>query len=217
MAALLDANNYAVLQAAGGKEALSMMVSYKPDLLLLDLGLPDMDGMEVLRGIRDWTEIPVIIVSARQSEYDKVAALDAGANDYITKPFGSNELLARIRAVTRFYEKLKNNSALCGDTFSVNGLKVDYVRRLVFAGEKPVHFTPIEYRIMVLLSRNAGKVLTHDHIIREIWGPFGGDSQLLRVNMANIRRKIEPDPASPRYILTEPGVGYRMADNEPSG
>jgi len=166
----------------------------------------------VLRNMRDWTETPVIVLSARHGEHDKVAALDAGANDYITKPFGNNELLARIRAALRCCGKMKAGPDAPGDIFCVNGLKVDYVRRRVFADEKPVHLTPIEYRIMVLLSRNSGKVMTHDYIIREIWGPFDIDSQLLRVNMANIRRKIEPDPAHPRYILTEIGVGYRMAD-----
>lgn len=213
--AILTSNNYAVLHAATGNEAVSMTASHVPDLILLDLGLPDVDGMNVLRSIREWSDIPVIVVSARQDEHEKVDALDAGANDYVTKPFGNNELLARIRTALRQYTKRKDKLAMPSSAFLSDGLKVDYVRRLVFSGGRPVHLTPIEYRILVLLSRNAGRVLTHDHIIREIWGPFASDSQVLRVNMANIRRKIEPNPADPRYILTEVGVGYRMADAGP--
>lgn len=211
---ILGSNNYTVLQATGGKEAVSMTASHVPDLVLLDLGLPDIDGMEVLRNIREWSEVPIIVVSARQDEHEKVDALDSGANDYITKPFGNSELLARIRTALRQHAKLKSNLAAPSGAFSANGLRIDYVRRLVSVDGRPIHLTPIEYRLLVLLSRNAGKVLTHDYIIREIWGPFGSDSQVLRVNMANIRRKIEPDPADPRYILTEVGVGYRMADTE---
>lgn len=209
---ILTSNNYLTLHATTGKEAVSMTASHVPDLVLLDLGLPDTDGMNVLRSIREWSDVPVIVVSARQSEREKVDALDAGANDYVTKPFGNNELLARIRTALRHHAKQSDRLAMPSSTFSVNGLKVDYVRRLVFSGGRAVHLTPIEYRILVLLSRNAGRVLTHDYMIREIWGPFASDSQVLRVNMANIRRKIEPNPADPRYILTEVGVGYRMAD-----
>lgn len=214
LTAILNSHNYAVLHAPTGKEAISMIASHIPDLVLLDLGLPDIDGMEVLRNIRGWSEAPVIVVSARQDEHEKVDALDAGADDYVTKPFGNSELLARIRTALRRHIKLKDKLAMPSSTFSTNGLKVDYARRLVSVNNKPVHLTPIEYRILVLLSRNAGRVLTHDYIIHEIWGPFGSDSQILRVNMANIRRKIEPNPADPVYILTEVGVGYRMADTE---
>lgn len=211
---ILNSNGYAVLHATTGQEAVSMTASHVPDLVLLDLGLPDIDGMDVLRNIRDWSDVPVIVVSARQDEHEKVDALDADANDYITKPFGNSELLARIRTALRQHAKRGDRLTAPSDTFSVNGLKIDYVRRLVSVGSNPVHLTPIEYRILVLLSHGAGKVLTHEYMIREIWGPFGSDSQVLRVNMANIRRKIEPDPADPQYILTEVGVGYRLVDAE---
>ncbi|MCL2121641.1 MAG: response regulator transcription factor [Clostridiales bacterium] len=211
--ATLSGAGYQVLHAATGREALLMASSHLPELLLLDLGLPDMDGMAVLRQIREWADIPVIIVSARQDEQDKVACLDAGANDYITKPFGNSELLARIRASLRQHTMLKDRRSLMESCFTCGGLSIHYARREVSVEGRRIHLTPIEYKLIVLLSHNAGVVLTHDFILREIWGPFASDSQLLRVNMANIRRKIEPDPADPRYILTEVGVGYRMADN----
>jgi two-component system KDP operon response regulator KdpE len=157
------------------------------------------------------------VVSARQKEQEKVAALDAGANDYITKPFGNQELLARIRTALRQYERMQNSRIQMEQEFSAGDLRINFARREVRVGDRQVHLTPIEYRIVVLLARNAGMVLTHEHILKEIWGPFSSDSQLLRVNMANIRRKIEPNPADPRYILTEVGVGYRMIDSEPTG
>lgn len=210
---VLTFNEYQVLQAATGAEAISMTACHNPDLVLLDLGLPDMDGMDVLLKIREWSDVPVIVVSARQEEKEKVMVLDAGANDYVTKPFGNSELLARIRSAIRLQEKLEGKQSLTS-TFSVGKLLIDYARRLVTVEDNPVHLTPIEYKIVVLLSKNAGKVLTHDYIIRYVWGPFASDSQVLRVNMANIRRKIEPCPADPTYILTEVGVGYRMIDSD---
>lgn len=211
---MLNFNGYTVMHATNGKEAISIIASNITDLVLLDLGLPDIDGMDVLHNIRDWSEVPIIVVSSRQDENEKVNALDAGADDYITKPFGNSELLARIRTALRQHAKIKSNLDMPCNIFSVNGLKINYIRRLVYVDDNPVHLTPIEYRILVMLSRNAGKVLTHDNIIREIWGPYSNDRQILWVNMANIRRKIEPDPADPRYIFTQVGVGYCMADTE---
>lgn len=214
--ALLDSNGYSVLHAAGGEEALLLTASHGPDLLLLDLGLPDIDGMSVLRSVRGWSDVPVIVVSSRQDESEKVEALDAGADDYVTKPFGNGELLARIRTALRQHAKPGGGAPYDGGVFSVGELRIDYLKRIVSMGERDVHLTPIEYKIIVLLSKNAGKVLTRDFIIHEVWGPFASDSQVLRVNMANIRRKIEPDPADPAYILTEIGVGYRMVDTNPA-
>ncbi|MDR2932197.1 MAG: response regulator transcription factor [Oscillospiraceae bacterium] len=207
---VLAAHDYSVLHAATGSEAVSMAASYSPSLMLLDLGLPDIDGMHVLSSVRGWSDMPVIIVSARQDEYEKVAALDAGANDYVTKPFGNSELLARIRTALRQHDKMSGYRM--ESRFTSGGFVIDYVKRLVSVDHRDVHLTPIEYKIMVMLCRNAGKVLTHDAIIREIWGPFASDTQVLRVNMANIRRKIERNPADPQYILTEVGVGYRMTE-----
>jgi len=217
LGAILDVQTYRVLFASSGAEALSLAASHTPDLILLDLGLPDMDGMDVLSQLRKWFDSPILVVSARQKEQEKVAALDAGANDYITKPFGNQELLARIRTALRQYERMQNSRIQMEQEFSAGDLRINFARREVRVGDRQVHLTPIEYRIVVLLARNAGMVLTHEHILKEIWGPFSSDSQLLRVNMANIRRKIEPNPADPRYILTEVGVGYRMIDSEPTG
>lgn len=217
LGAILDVQTYRVLFASSGAEALSLAASHTPDLILLDLGLPDMDGMDVLSQLRKWFDSPILVVSARQKEQEKVAALDAGANDYITKPFGNQELLARIRTALRQYERMQNSRIQMEQEFSAGDLRINFARREVRVGDRQVHLTPIEYRIVVLLARNAGMVLTHEHILKEIWGPFSSDSQLLRVNMANIRRKIEPNPADPRYILTEVGVGYRMVDSEPAG
>jgi len=217
LGAILDVQTYRVLFASSGAEALSLAASHTPDIILLDLGLPDMDGMDVLSQLRKWFDSPILVVSARQKEQEKVAALDAGANDYITKPFGNQELLARIRTALRQYERMQNSRIQMEQEFSAGDLRINFARREVRVGDRQVHLTPIEYRIVVLLARNAGMVLTHEHILKEIWGPFSSDSQLLRVNMANIRRKIEPNPADPRYILTEVGVGYRMVDSEPAG
>lgn len=209
--AILTTNNYGVIKAASGSEAISLAASHGPDLILLDLGLPDMDGLEVLKTIRGWSEVPIIVVSARQHEQEKVEALDAGADDYVIKPFGNSELLARIRTAIR--RNAKNSGPAAEATcFQVNGLSIDYAKRRVSVGGRHVHVTPIEYKILVLLSKHAGRVLTHDYIIRQIWGPYSGDNQVLRVNMANIRRNIEENPADPKYIITEVGVGYRMVD-----
>lgn len=217
ISAILTYNQYNVIKAVKGNEAISMAASGCPDLIVLDLGLPDMDGVDVLRTIRQWTGIPIIVVSARGHEREKVEALDLGADDYITKPFGTSELLARIRTALRHSQRGLDGLPSESNKTSVGDLEIDYDKRLVILKEKEIHVTPIEYKILVLLSRHAGKVLTYDSIIKEIWGPYtretyNSEMQTLRVNMANIRRKLEANPAEPRYVLTEVGVGYRMVD-----
>ena len=210
--AILIANDYSVLTADLGKTAVSMVSSRCPDVILLDMGLPDMDGLDVLKSIRLWSSIPVIVVSARGHEREKVEALDSGADDYLTKPFGTAELLVRIRTALRHRPNTSPNSYSVSNQFHIGSLLINYEKRIVELDGNDIHLTPIEYKIIVLLSQNAGKVLTHDYIIKEVWGPYENDNQALRVNMANIRRKIEDNPASPQYILTEVGVGYRMVD-----
>ena len=212
IATTLKANTYAPLVAKTAGEALSMIPSHCPDLILLDLGLPDMDGIEILKKIREWSSTPVIVVSARGEESDKVQALDLGADDYIAKPFGTSELLARIRTALR--HSMKNNASVSvSDVFKTKGLMIDFDKRLVSVDGKDVHLTQIEFKIVSLLAKSAGRVLTYDFIITELWGPYAvKDNQILRVNMANIRRKLEKNPASPEYIFTEVGVGYRMVE-----
>lgn len=209
---VLTSNDYNVIKANKGKEAIALAASHSPDLILLDLGLPDMDGIQVLKTIRSWSSIPIIVVSARGHEREKVEALDLGADDYITKPFGTSELLARIRTEVRHSQKIPNENQLEAGKIVVGGFSIDYDKRIVKVDEKEIHLTPIEYKIIVILSKNIGKVLTYDYIIKGIWGPFMNENQTLRVNMANIRRKIEVNPAEPKYIVTEVGVGYRMMD-----
>jgi two-component system KDP operon response regulator KdpE len=213
ISAVLTSNNYSVVKTGNGREALEMNASRVPDLILLDLGLPDMDGIDVLKNIRQWSKVPIIVISARGHEREKVEALDSEADDYIVKPFGTSELLARIRTAIRHSSKQQVvGSFESKDKVSIGDLEIDYEKRLVTLADEKIHLTPIEYRIIVLLSKNAGKVLTHDFIIKEIWGPYTNESQTLRVNMANIRRKIETNPGEPKYILTVMGVGYRMVD-----
>src|SRR5665647_819796 len=212
---VLAANDFHYIKASKGKDAISMAASHCPDLILLDLGLPDMDGLEVLKTIRQWTGLPVIVVSARGHEREKVEALDLGADDYITKPFGTAELLARIRTGLRHSQRIMDTNSSGTGKITTGELEIDYSKRLVLLIGKEIHLTPIEYKIIVLLSRYIGKVLTHDFIIKEIWGPFTNEThsseiQALRVNMANIRRKLEMNPGEPEYIVTEVGVGYRM-------
>lgn len=210
---VLKTHGYQVVVTDKGLEAAGLVSSYCPDAILLDLGLPDIDGLEVLRSLREWSDIPVIIVSARGHEREKVGALDFGADDYVTKPFGTAELLARIRTAVRHGKKKKlQDSGLDDELYAVGSLCIDTVKHLVTVDEIEVHFTPIEFKILELLSQNRGKVLTHDMIIKTIWGPYSNETQTLRVNMANIRRKIEKNPAEPRYILTEVGVGYRLVE-----
>ncbi len=209
---ILSYNNYNVIKADTGRDALALTSSHCPDLVLLDLGLPDMDGIEVLKAIRSWSSVPIVVVSARGHEREKVEALDLGADDYITKPFGTSELLARIRTAVRHNRKIREDNQPEQDKIMIGNLFIDYEKRVVKVEDREVHLTPIEYKIIVLLSKNVGKVLTHDYLVKEIWGPYVNENQTLRVNMANIRRKLEANPAEPKYILTEVGVGYRMVD-----
>ena len=209
--AVLEANGFDTIRASLGREAVTLISSHCPDLVLLDLSLPDMDGMEILAGLRKWSTLPVIVVSARGRERDKVIALDMGADDYLTKPFGPGELLARIRAALRHVRTAAGGEVGRTGVYRCGDLEVDCVRRRVRINGEDIHLTQSEYRILSLLTRHAGKVLTYDFILRELWGPSaGGSNQILRVNVANIRRKIEKNPAEPKYIFTEIGVGYRM-------
>ncbi len=197
--------------ASTAQSALSDLVSEKIDLMLLDLGLPDMDGMEVIEKVRDWSEIPIIVVSARDQDREKAAALDIGADDFLTKPFSATELMARIRVAIRHLRM--NSHKEQQPTLAVGELAIDLSKRQVFIGGEPLHVTPLEYNLLSLFFRNMGKVLTSQFIIREIYGVgYGNDTQALRALMAGLRRKIEPVPAKPRYILTEIGVGYRLVD-----
>lgn len=216
MGAVLSSHNYDIVTASTGREAMSMISSHCPDLVILDLGLPDMDGMDVIRSIREWTTLPVIVVSARMHERDKVAALDAGADDYITKPFGTSELLARIRTALRHTRTGSASDSISpSGLFTTGRLTIDYNKHHVLVDGENVHLTQNEYKIVSLLGKNAGKVMTYDAILRELWGPAArGNNQVLRVHMANIRRKIEKNPAEPEFIFTEVGVGYRMAEDE---
>ena len=213
---VLTSNGYEAMQAASGTEALSMISSHCPDLIILDLGLPDMDGLEILRQLRSWSSLPVVVVSARSHERDKVDALDLGADDYLTKPFGTDELLARVRTAIRHTRTASGNDEIAQKgTYTVGDLTIDYNKHQALVRGENVKLTLSEFRIVALLAKHAGKVLTYDFIIKELWGPrAGGDNQILRVNMANIRRKIEENPASPRYLFTEVGVGYRMAEGD---
>ena len=213
---ILSSNGYETIQARSGSEALSMVSSHCPDLVILDLGLPDMDGIEVLQSIRSWSSLPVVVVSARSHELDKVSALDLGADDYLTKPFGTAELLARVRTAIRHTRTTSSNSEIAQrGTYTVGELTIDYNKHQVLKNGKNVKLTLSEFRIVALLGKHAGKVLTYDYIIKELWGPrASGNNQILRVNMANIRRKIEDNPAEPAYLFTEVGMGYRLAEDE---
>ncbi len=204
--AALAAHSFQVFEATTGQEALSGVIAYRPDIVILDLGLPDMDGITVTRRLREWSKIPIIILSVREQEQDKVAALDAGADDYLTKPFGISELLARIRAAMR-----RSLMASPTPVFNCGDLKVDLARRIVEVRNEQVQLTPTEYDLLRVLVSNAGKVLTHHQLLREVWGAgYENETHMLRVNISNLRRKIESDPTRPRYVLTEPGVGYRL-------
>ncbi len=204
--AALTAQGLTVFEAASGEEAIHAVLSDHPDILILDLGLPDFDGIEVTRRLREWSTIPIIILSVREAENDKIAALDAGADDYLTKPFGTGELMARMRVAMR---RLANQSD--EPVLQVDELKMDLSRRLVTVKEQEISLTPTEYDILRLLMQNAGKVLTHRQLLRQVWGTaYESEMHILRVNISNLRRKIEPDPSRPHYLLTEPGVGYRL-------
>jgi two-component system KDP operon response regulator KdpE len=208
--ASLPAHGYEVFEAHNGQATLSAVLADRPDLILLDLGLPDLDGVEVTRLLREWTSIPIIVISVRGQETDKIAALDAGADDYLTKPFGMGELLARMRVAMRHA-----TSSGSEPVFAAGDLVVDLARREVRVAGRLVQLTPTEYDLLRALVAHAGKVLTHNHLLREVWGPgYAQETHLLRVNISNLRRKIEPDAARPRYIRTEPGVGYRLRVDE---
>lgn len=209
--AIMESNGYAIIRSNKGKEAIISTASYAPDIILLDLGLPDIDGMEVLREIRSWSTVPIIVISARTNEKEKVDALDHGADDYVTKPFGSSELLARVRTALRHVQKEKGNLAE-SSVFTFGELHIDMSKHLVTLSNNYLHLTPIEYNLLTILARNAGKVVTIDYLSKKVWGPYTTEANALRVNMANIRRKIEKDPTLPIYILTEIGIGYRMVD-----
>ena len=205
----LVAHGYNVFEAVDGAEAIKCAIYSYPDVIILDLGLPDMDGVKVVQKVRERSKIPIIVISVRESESDKVAALDAGADDYLTKPFKVGELLARVRAVMRRLLPESNETI-----FTVGKLSIDIGKRMVQLKGKQVHLTPIEYNILKMLVLNAGKVVTHKHLLKEVWNKtedFEGIAHLLRVMMSNLRNKIEPDPNRPTYILTEPSVGYRLS------
>ena len=215
MGKVLKRQKYRVLCADTGAQGLEIIRSQCPDIILLDLGLPDMNGFDIIREVRTWTSTPIIVISARTAEQEKVSALDLGADDYITKPFGTSELLARIRASLRHSNRLRTDSPLYLRPYRHGEMTLDFSKRLLTIGSQVVHLTPIEYKIVAYLAQNSGKVITYATLLSNVWGPYAdSDNKILRVNMANIRRKIEDDPAQPRYIFTEVGVGYRMAEDE---
>jgi two-component system KDP operon response regulator KdpE len=206
----LAAEDYRLVEAETGQQALRMAVQQPPDLVILDLGLPDLDGQDVLRQLREWLNAPIIILSARDQEKQKVTALDNGADDYLTKPFSTAELLARIRVALR--HAARTGAEPESSVFTQDDLKVDLANRKVFVGEQEIHLTPLEYKLLTTLVKHAGKVLTHRFLLNEVWGPLHGrETHYLRVFMASLRRKLEADPAEPRILLTAQGVGYRLA------
>ena len=215
ISAVLNANDYRTITVKRGREAISQITSHCPDIVLLDLGLPDIDGLEVLKAIRKWSQVPFIIVSAHGREQEKVDALDLGADDYITKPFATSELLARIRTAIRHSNRMIVGDGGAVEVYKTGDLIIDFQKRQVLVGSKDVHLTQIEFKIVTLIAKHAGRVITYDQIIESIWGPYHTpkNNQILRVNMANIRRKIEDNPAQTQYILTEVGVGYRITES----
>jgi len=207
--ASLEAEGYRLVEAESAEQGLRLAAQQPPDLVILDLGLPDREGQQVLRSLREWLTAPIIVLSARDQESQKVMALDGGADDYVTKPFGIAELLARMRTALRHASRTGEASSV----FAVGDLKVDLAARRVFVGSEVVHLTPLEYGLLATLVKHAGKVLTHRFLLKEIWGPgHAEETHYLRVYMASLRRKLEADPAQPRYLLTEPGVGYRLQE-----
>lgn len=203
----LSGHGYTVSEAKNGLSAVDVMVSARPDLVILDMGLPDISGLDVVRQVREWSTVPILILSVRDREIDKVEALDAGADDYLTKPFGLAELLARIRSALRRSSLIRDT----GTVFRCHELTVDLTARSVMMGERRIQLTPTEYELLKTLVQQAGRVLTHHQILTKVWGEqYAGDAHMLRVNVSNLRRKLEPDPVRPRYQITEPGVGYRF-------
>jgi len=208
--ATLAGQGYRLFEAPNGADGLVEVGSRQPDVVIIDLGLPDMDGVEVIRRVREWTAVPIIVLSARGQERDKVTALDAGADDYVGKPFSAGELLARIRVALRHTAQASHETD--DATFKVGELQVDLLRRRVTVGPAEVRLTPIEYKLLTTLVRHAGKVVTHQQLLKEVWGPSHTDqAHYVRVYMAHLRHKLETNPARPRYLMTEPGVGYRLA------
>jgi two-component system KDP operon response regulator KdpE len=205
----MTAEGYRVIEATKGQEGLELARMHNPDLVLLDLGLPDMDGTDVTRALRQWSTKPIIIISARGQEEDKVRALDVGADDYLTKPFGTGELMARIRVALRRTARAGQEQP--DPVLAVGDLKLDLDKRQVFVGTEEVHLTPNEYKLLTVLMKSAGKVLTHRQLLHEVWGPaYATQTQYLRVYMVQLRHKLEKDTARPRYLVTEPGIGYRL-------
>jgi two-component system KDP operon response regulator KdpE len=207
--ATLSSHGYTLIEAGTAEDGLSQATTRQPDLVILDLGLPDLDGLDVTQRLREWSRVPIIVLSARGQESDKIAALDAGADDYLTKPFGVGELLVRMRVALRHATPIDPES---GDPiFSAGDLRVDLSRRQVFMRDQEIHLTPIEYRLLTTLIRYAGKVVTHRQLLKEVWGlAYQDENHYLRVYMGQLRHKLEADPARPRYLVTEPGVGYRL-------
>lgn len=206
----LKSQGYECIEASTGKEAMNLIATSNISAIILDLGLPDMEGVDIIKEVRSFSNIPIIVVSAHDQDHDKVEALDAGADDYLTKPFSIKELLARIRVLFRHSNTAKNEKIT---VYKVADLVIDLEKHRVTLDGKEIHFTPMEYEVLILLMKNRGKVLTHKYILKEVWdSSFESDMQSVRVFMANIRRKLEKDPAKPRYILTEVGVGYRFTD-----
>lgn len=216
--AALGGYDYRLVEAPTAREGLAQAAGRNPDVILLDLGLPDADGIDLTRRLREWSTTPIVVISARGREQDKIAALDAGADDYLTKPFGVGELLARLRVALR--HAARTGDATADAVFAVGDLRVDLAARRVFMAKAEIHLTPTEYKLLTTLVRHAGKVLTHGQLLREVWGPNAvAHTHYVRVYMAQLRHKLEPDPNRPRYLLTEPGVGYRLRvdDDESDG
>lgn len=210
ISATLKANGYQVITAFTGKEGLSLTASLCPDIVLLDLKLPDINGYEIIKRIRSWSNIPIIVISAHKEEQEKVAALDLGADDYITKPFGTAELVARIRTSLRHSRSCAQNRI-----YKAHDLEIHFEKRLILLSGKQIHLTQIEYQLLTLLAENSGQVVTYRYLMSNIWGPYiDSNNQILRVNMANIRRKIEKNPAQPEYVFTVTGIGYRMLESD---
>jgi two-component system KDP operon response regulator KdpE len=208
--ASLTSHGYRIVEAETAHEAVRLITSHNPQLVLMDLGLPDGDGIQLTKQLREWSRVPIIVISARGREDDKVAALDAGADDYLTKPFGVNELLARMRVAQRHAQ---GSGTVPEQLFELGELRLDLSRREVTLSGLPLHLTPIEYKLLVLLAQHAGKVLTHRQILKEVWGPSHvSQTHYVRVQMAELRKKIERDPSRPKLLVTEPGVGYRLRD-----
>jgi two-component system KDP operon response regulator KdpE len=211
--ATLTGHGYTLVEAGTARDGLALAAARQPDLIILDLGLPDLDGLEVTRQLREWTPVPIIVLSARGQEQDKIAALDAGADDYLTKPFSVGELQARMRVALRHAARTVQEPA--EPILTIGKLHIDLARRQVFVSDAEVHLTPIEYKLLATLVRHAGKVVTHRQLLKEVWGPaYEHETHYLRVYMGQLRHKLEKDPARPRYLTTEPGIGYRLRSEE---